>query len=91
MKTTIWIALCLVPVAGILSFNLETVDDHRGEWAEADNIAEMQATAAGTERRRVAEQRLCNALHGPNSELRYTDDGDTVCTTKRRLVPLVKP
>lgn len=76
-------AIAFVLAAGCA---LDGPEDHSADWAESDAIAALQATEAGTARRQAAGQRLCTEARGPNSEARWTADGDLVCTTRRGLV-----
>lgn len=80
--------IVLTLVAGALGNLLDAKDDNSTEWTEAQLMLEIQATEARTARRQAAEQRLCNKLRGPNSEVRYTPDGDAVCTTRRGFAKL---
>lgn len=85
-----WAGAILI-AAALVAPTIPGPEDHQGEWTEADLMLEIQATEARTARREAAEQRLCNKLRGPNSEVRYTQDGDAVCTTRmgaRKLVLL---
>jgi hypothetical protein len=63
--------------------------DYEHEWTDAELMLEIQRTEAMSKERMAAEQRLCTSLRGPNSEVRYTPDGDAVCTTRQGFRKLV--
>lgn len=88
MKPSTTTALLTVMLAVTLSlaFHLDGPDDHRGDWSHSAELRELQASAAHTERRERAAQALCTGERGPNSEARWTPEGDLVCTTRRALV-----
>ncbi len=62
--------------------------DHSDEWAQAAELEAAQAMAALDERIERAAQKLCTAEHGPNSEARWTEDHQLVCTVRRGVKPL---
>lgn len=83
--------IVLALLMGSAGHYLDRMDDNSHEWTEAELMLEIQRTEAQTAERMAAEQRLCNKIRGPNSEVRYTQDGDAVCTTRmgaRKLVLL---
>ena len=61
---------------------------YQADWADSDAIQALQATQANTARRDAAAQRVCSQARGPNSEARWTIEGDLVCTTRRGLVAI---
>jgi hypothetical protein len=92
MKTiNTWLIAVLICIGVGSGWQLDAdgVADHSGEWAESTELAELQATEEGTERRQVAAQNLCNAERGPNSEARWTPEGHLVCTTRRGERPVL--
>ena len=58
-------------------------DDAYAEWDQSQALKDLKATEQGTARREAAAQALCNAERGPQSEARWTPDGDLVCTQRR--------
>lgn len=62
--------------------------DHSAEWAESTDLQAAQAQAAQAARRQAAAQALCTHERGPQSEARWTEDGELVCTTRRGARPL---
>ena len=60
--------------------------DHQAEWDQSQALKELQASQAGTQRREAAAQALCSQERGPNSEARFTPDGQLVCSTRRGVV-----
>jgi len=79
------IALVLL-FAGLLAYlgpALNAADDHSAEWPTSAELQALQATEAGTARREAAGQALCTAERGPQSEARWTPEGDLVCTQRR--------
>lgn len=62
--------------------------DRRGEWAKSTSLQDAQADAAQAERKQAAAQALCADERGPQSEARWTEDGDLVCTARRGLKSL---
>ncbi|MEO8021108.1 hypothetical protein [Polaromonas sp.] len=88
MKTTTINCLAAALIALVLgtSHYLPGAEDHGTDWSQSDELAALQATEAGTAKRQAAAQALCTSERGPNSEARWTVDGDLVCTTRRGLV-----
>lgn len=82
MKGTLtkWPGLMLASLLVVACFRL---DDNSAEWPAAKELEELQAQEARAVKRQAAAQALCNAERGPNSEARWTEDGDLVCTTRR--------
>lgn len=79
-----WTLAALLAIAIAASWHLDAADNS-ADWADADAIAALQASEAGTARRHVAGQAVCNQARGPSSEARWTVDGDLVCTTRQGL------
>ena len=61
-------------------------DDHQADWSDSQALQDLQAAEASSVRQQAAAQALCNEARGPNSEARWTSDGQLVCTTRRGLV-----
>lgn len=80
---TNWLIAALIAITLAAAPNLDGPEDHTADWADAAAIKALQATEAGTARRQAAAQRVCNEARGPQSEARWTPDGDLVCTTRR--------
>ena len=59
------------------------IDDNSGDYTNSSELQELQASQAGTARREAAGQALCTKERGPQSEARWTPDGDLVCTQRR--------
>lgn len=62
---------------------LDNTPDHSAEWPTSTELKALQASEAGTQRREAAAQALCTAERGPQSEARWTPEGDLVCTGRR--------
>ena len=84
---TNWLIAALMAIALAASLNLDGPEDHAADWADSAAIQALQATEAGTARRNAAAQRVCLEARGPQSEARWTPDGDLVCTTRRGTIP----
>lgn len=69
----------------IIGAMMDGPQDHQADWADSAAIKALQASQSGTARRNAAAQRVCLESHGPNSEARWTADGDLVCTTRRGM------
>lgn len=78
-----WLLSTLAAIAIAAACNLDGPPDHQADWADSAAIKALQASQAGTARRNAAAQRVCLEARGPNSEARWTPDGDLVCTTRR--------
>jgi len=76
------LALLLALVLGTAHL-LDGPDDMRAEWDQSQAIKDLHASQDRTARREVAAQALCSQERGPNSEARFTLDGNLVCTTRR--------
>ena len=76
-------------VVAVILVGTVDMDDNAQDWQESAALKALQATQAGTERRQIAAQALCNEARGPNSEARWMDDDSLVCTTRRGLKTIV--
>ena len=84
MTTAIWLSAAAIAIAlGTVGPALDAQDDHSAEWPTSAELKALQATEAGTQRRERAAQALCTAERGPQSEARFTPEGDLVCTMRR--------
>jgi hypothetical protein len=81
-----WLTAALAAITIAASINIDGPSDTQAEWDQSEALKELQASQAGTARREVAAQALCNQERGPNSEARWTPQGDLVCTTRRGMV-----
>ena len=79
---TNWLLAAIVASAIAAAPNLDA-DDHSAEWPLSAELQALQASEAGTQRRELAAQALCTKERGPQSEARWTPDGDLVCTQRR--------
>ena len=57
--------------------------DNAADYPTSTELQALQATEQGTQRREAAAQALCTKERGPQSEARWTPDGDLVCTQRR--------
>ena len=81
---TTWVTAIVVAIAlGTVGPALDAQDDHSAEWPTSAELKALQASQADTARREAAGQALCTAERGPQSEARWTPDGDLVCTQRR--------
>ena len=81
---TTWVTAIVVAIAlGTVGPALDAQDDHSAEWPTSAELKALQASQAGTQRRERAAQALCTAERGPQSEARFTPEGDLVCTQRR--------
>jgi hypothetical protein len=84
MSTPIWLSAAAIAIAlGTVGPALDAQDDHSAEWPLSAELRALQASEASTARREAAAQALCTAERGPQSEARWTPDGDLVCTLRR--------
>ena len=81
MTATNWLLAALLALAA--AHNLDGPADHSADWATSAELQALQATERGTQRREAAAQALCTKERGPQSEARWTPDGDLVCTLRR--------
>lgn len=80
---TNWLLAAAAAFALAAAHNLDSPSDHSADWTTSTELQALQATEAGTQRREAAAQALCHAERGPQSEARWTVDGDLVCTLRR--------
>lgn len=71
-----------VGIAAILSTG-HLLDDHSADWPESTALADAQRAARAAYLKEKSDARQCTHLHGPGAAMRYTADGDLVCSTKR--------
>lgn len=71
-----------VGIAAILSTG-HLLDDHSADWPESTALADAQRAARAAYLKEKSDARQCTQLHGPGAAMRYTADGDLVCSTKR--------
>ena len=84
MTTATWFAAAVLAFAlGVIGPALDAQTDHSADYPTSTELQALQATEAGTQRREAAAQALCHAERGPQSEARWTVDGDLVCTQRR--------
>jgi hypothetical protein len=77
------LVLLFVALLSALGPALDNAPDHSAEWPTSAELQALQASEAGTQRREAAAQALCTKERGPQSEARWTPDGDLVCTQRR--------
>lgn len=77
------LVLLVVALLAYIGPAIDAPTDHSAEWPSSAELKALQATEAGTARREAAAQALCLAERGPQSEARWTPDGDLVCTQRR--------
>lgn len=87
-SATNWLLAALLALALATAHNLDGPADHSAEWASSSELQTLQATERGTQRREAAAQALCTAERGPQSEARWTPEGDLVCTSRRNAHPV---
>ena len=80
--TVNWTAAIVIALLIASVYRLDA-EDHSGEWPTSSELNALQATEAGTAKREAAGQALCTAERGPQSEARWTPDGDLACTLRR--------
>lgn len=85
-RAAIWFSAAVGAIAIAASCQLDDVEDHQADWSDSAELKALQASEAGTLRREKAAQALCTKERGPNSEARWTADGDLVCTARRGAV-----
>lgn len=78
-----WAGALVLAALLALGTTLDGPEDHAAEWGQSDALKELQAAEASAVRREAAAQRLCNEARGPNSEARWTPEGQLTCTTRR--------
>lgn len=72
--------LALAMAAAPAMFN--EINDNSSNYTTSSELKALQASEAGTQRREAAGQALCNQERGPNSEARWTPEGDLVCRVR---------
>ena len=77
---TNWLLAAVIALAMAAAHHLDGPADHSADWASSTELKALQASQAGTQRREAAAQALCTKERGPQSEARWTPDGDLVCT-----------
>jgi hypothetical protein len=82
LSNWIWAALIALAIASAYHLDLDT-PDNSAEWPTSAELQALQASEAGTQRREAAAQTLCTKERGPQSEARWTPEGDLVCTPRR--------
>lgn len=87
--TTNWLLAALLALTMAAAHHLDGPADHSAEWLTSAELQALQATEQGTARREAAGQALCTSERGPQSEARWTPEGDLVCT-QRRNAPAIK-
>ena len=84
MTASTWFTAAVLAFAlGVLGPALDAQTDNAADYPTSTELQALQATERGTQRREAAAQALCNAERGPQSEARWTVDGDLVCTQRR--------
>ena len=84
MTAATWFAAAVLAFAlGVLGPALDAQTDNASDYPTSAELQALQATEAGTQRREAAAQALCTKERGPQSEARWTVDGDLVCTQRR--------
>lgn len=77
------LGVAFIALALSTSHLLDGPTEHEAAMDSAAAIQALRTSDAGSARREAAAARLCNLERGPNSEARWTADGDLVCTTRR--------
>ena len=80
---TNWLLAAVIALAMAADHHLDGPADHSADWASSAELQALQASQAGTQLRETAAQALCTKERGPQSEARWTPDGDLVCTQRR--------
>ena len=84
IRAATWFAATVIAVAmAAAPAMFSEIDDHSADYPTSTELQALQATERGTQRREAAAQALCLAERGPQSEARWTVDGDLVCTQRR--------
>lgn len=83
-RAAIWFSATVMALAmAAAPAMFSEIDDHGADYPTSTELQALQATERGTARREAAAQTLCHAERGPQSEARWTPDGDLVCTQRR--------
>ena len=80
---TTWLLAAVIALTMAAAHHLDGPADHSADWASSTELQALQASHAGTQRREAAAQALCAKERGPQSEARWTPDGDLICTQRR--------
>ena len=84
MTAATWFTAAVLAFAlGVLGPALDAQTDNSADYPTSTELQALQATERGTQRREAAAQALCTKDRGPQSEARWTPDGDLVCTQRR--------
>lgn len=84
MNAATWFTAAVLAIAlGVVGPALDGADDNSADYTTSAELQALQATEQGTARREAAAQALCTKERGPQSEARWTPDGDLVCTGRR--------
>ncbi len=79
----IWITAVVAPMALLcLGSWMNGPDDIQAAQDQHLTGKDLRESEAGSERRQVIAQKLCNQERGPNSEARWLADGSLVCTVR---------
>lgn len=91
MNPATWFTAAVLAISlGVIGPALDAQDDHHAEWPSSAELQALQASQAGTQRREAAAQALCTAERGPQSEARWTPEGDLVCTQRRNTITVMQ-
>jgi hypothetical protein len=77
-----WLMAAAIATVLAASMNLDTYN-HETEWDRSNELKELQASQAQTDRREAAAQALCLQERGPGAVVLWTADGDLVCRARR--------
>ena len=84
MLKTLTAAIGGTTLAALLGwFGPTVLADHSADWPESTALADAQRAARAAYLKEKSDARQCTHLHGPGAAMRYTADGDLVCSTKR--------
>lgn len=81
--TKIWLGALALAFVLAAAGQLDALDDHSAEQAQADELLAAQRQAQALERRERAGRDLCAARGGENTVATWQDDSVLVCSTKR--------
>ena len=83
-----WLAALAIAFLLSASHLLPGPSEHSADWTDSEALKALQASEAGSARRDAAAAQLCREARGPNSEARWTVDGDLVCAAGSRHWPV---
>ena len=83
MKQVSISVLAALALAVILSVSYMLDVDHGQEWQESSDSQAAQNDATQADRKQKAAQEICNQERGPQSEAKFTQDDELVCTARR--------